>query len=167
MHTTTARPQRAGAMLALPFVTLLLVIGTLAGSRAGAQQPLVQQAAAQPAAVQHATPAALPVCQLDPDDSSKLVVEPCQPAPPVQPRRSVAQVIGRMPAQRTAPPVVAMPALPPSPAVPMPRAPQPIGACDVGGCRDASGARYNGAGNATLDANGRICQRNGAFVQCF
>lgn len=162
MHTTIARPQRAGAMLALPFVTLLLVIATLAGGRAGAQQPVVQQGAAQQAA-----PEALPVCQLDPHDSSKLAVEPCRPAPPVQPRRSVAQVIGRMPTQRTAPPVVAMPALPPSPAVPMPRAPQPIGACDVGGCRDASGARYNGAGNAALDANGRICQRNGAFVQCF
>jgi len=109
----------------------------------------------------------LPMCQLDPRDSSKLAVEPCRPAPPVQPRRSVAQVIGRMPVQRTAPPVVPMPPLPPSPAVPMPGAPQPIGACDTGGCRDAAGARYNGAGNATLDANGRICHRNGAFIQCF
>ncbi|MDQ4627708.1 hypothetical protein [Janthinobacterium lividum] len=111
----------------------------------------------------------LPVCQLDPRDSSKLAVEPCRPAPPVQPRRSVAQVIGRMPAQ-SVPPVVPMaplPPLPPSPAVPMPRAPQPIGACDTGGCRDSAGARYNGAGNATLDANGRICHRNGAFIQCF
>lgn len=157
MYTTTARPQRAGAMLALPFVTLLLVIGALAGGRAGAQQQEVRRAA----------PEALPVCSLDPHDSTKLAVEPCRPAPPVQPRRSVAQVIGRMPAQRTAPPVVAMPALPPSPAVPMPRAPQPVGACDAGGCRDASGARYNGAGNATLDANGRICHRNGTFLQCF
>ena len=109
----------------------------------------------------------LPVCQLDPRDSGKLAVEPCRPAPPMQPRRSVAQVIGRMPVQRTAPPVVSMPSLPPSPAVPMPGAPQPIGACDTGGCRDAAGARYNGAGNATLDANGRICHRNGAFMQCF
>ena len=109
----------------------------------------------------------LPMCQLDPRNSSKLAVEPCRPAPPVQPRRSVAQVIGRMPMQRTVSPVVPMPPLPPSPAVPMPGAPQPIGACDTGGCRDAAGARYNGAGNATLDANGRICHRNGAFIQCF
>ncbi|KAB0331678.1 hypothetical protein LSO07_08155 [Janthinobacterium sp. PLB04] len=108
----------------------------------------------------------LPVCQLDPRDSSKLAVEPCRPAPPVQPRRSVAQVIGRMPAQ-SVPPVVPMAPLSPSPAVPMPRAPQPIGACDTGGCRDSAGTRYNGAGNATLDANGRICHRNGAFIQCF
>lgn len=124
----------------------------LAGGHAGAQQQ---------------APESLPVCQLDPRDSGKLAVEPCRPAPPVQPRRSVAQVIGRMPVQRTAPPVVSMPSLPPSPAVPMPGAPQPIGACDTGGCRDAAGARYNGAGNATLDANGRICHRNGAFMQCF
>jgi hypothetical protein len=113
-----------------------------------------------------AAPDQLPVCQLDPRDSGKLAVEPCRPAPPVQPRRSVAQVIGRMPAP-PAPAVVPMAPLPPSLAVPMPRAPQPIGACDSGGCRDAAGARYNGAGNATLDANGRICHRNGAFIQCF
>ncbi|UQV45218.1 hypothetical protein KIV45_26655 [Janthinobacterium lividum] len=113
-----------------------------------------------------AAPESLPVCQLDPRDSSKLAVEPCRPAPPMQQRRSVAQVIGRMPAQ-TAPSVVPMAPLPHSPAVPMPRMPQPIGSCDTGGCRDAAGARYNGAGNATLDANGRICHRNGAFMQCF
>ena len=124
-----------------------------AGGHAGAQEQAVSDA--------------LPVCQLDPRDSGKLAVEPCRPAPPVQPRRSVAQVIGRMPVQRPAPPVVPMAAPPPGPAVPMPGAPQPIGACDTGGCRDAAGARYNGAGNATLDANGRICHRNGAFMQCF
>ncbi len=123
-----------------------------AGGHAWAQEPAASDA--------------LPMCQLDPRDSSKLAVEPCRPAPPVQPRRSVAQVIGRMPAP-PAPTVVPMAPLPPSPAVPMPRAPQPIGACDTGGCRDAAGARYNGTGNATLDANGRICHRNGAFVQCF
>ena len=122
---------------------------------------------AQEKAASEFLPDSLPMCQLDPRDSSKLAVEPCRPAPPVQPRRSVAQVIGRMPVQRTASPVVPMPPLPPSPAVPMPGAPQPISACDTGGCRDAAGVRYNGAGNATLDANGRICHRNGAFMQCF
>ena len=49
----------------------------LAGGHAGAQE--------------RAAPEPLPVCQLDPRDSSKLAVEPCRPAPPVQPRRSVAQ----------------------------------------------------------------------------
>ncbi|WP_156894920.1 hypothetical protein [Janthinobacterium sp. 1_2014MBL_MicDiv] len=124
-------------------------------------------AAGHARAAEPAPSEALPVCRLDPRDSTKLAVEPCQPAPPVQPRRAVTQVIGRMPAQRAVPPAVVMPSLPPSPAVPMPSLPQPIGSCDPGGCRDASGARYNGAGNATLDANGRICHRNGAFVQCF
>ncbi|KAB8054452.1 hypothetical protein GCN74_24540, partial [Janthinobacterium sp. FT14W] len=58
-------------------------IAVFASAHAGAQEG----AASQP----------LPVCQLDPRDSSKLAVEPCRPAPPVQPRRAVAQVIGRMP----------------------------------------------------------------------
>ncbi|MED5598994.1 hypothetical protein [Janthinobacterium sp. P210006] len=138
-------------ILALACGTAVLA-GALAGAHAGAQEG--------------AASGSLPVCQLDPRDSSRLAVEPCRPAPPVQPRRSVAQVIGRMPAQ-PAPPVVPMAPLPPSPAMPMPRAPQAIGSCDTGGCRDAAGARYNGQGNATLDANGRICHRNGAFIQCF
>ncbi|MBE3028164.1 hypothetical protein GQ37_020710 [Janthinobacterium sp. BJB1] len=148
MHTATAAHHRPRAALALACA--------LAGLAWG------QAFAAAPAA-----PEALPVCRLDPHDSTKLAVEPCRTAPPVQPRRPVAQVIGRMPAQGTAPPVVPTAPMPPGLAVPMPGAPQAIGSCDTGGCRDASGARYNGAGNATLDANGRICHRNGAFIQCF
>ena len=147
MHTAIAQPCRTGAVLALE-----LAAATLAGAAAATEPPAPQD---------------LPVCRLDPHDSSKLEVEPCRPAPPVQPRRAVEQVIGRMPAQRAVPPAVAMPPLPPSPAIPMPGLPQPVGSCDSGGCRDASGARYNGTGNATLDANGRICHRNGAFIQCF
>ena len=146
MHTAKTGMVRAGAALAV-------AVAVMASSHVGAADP--------------AAPEDLPVCRLDPHDSNKLAVEPCRPAPPVQPRRAVEQVIGRMPAQRMAPPVVAMPSLPPTPAVPMPSLPQPLGSCDTGGCRDTSGARYNGAGNATLDANGRICHRNGAFVQCF
>lgn len=133
---------------------LACAVYLLAGGHAWAQEPA-------------APTESLPVCQLDPRDSGKLAVEPCRPAPPVQPRRSVAQVVGRMPVHHSAPPVVPMAPLPPGPTVPMPGAPQPIGACDTGGCRDAAGVRYNGAGNATLDANGRICHRNGAFMQCF
>ena len=146
MPTAIAAIFRASAALAL-------ALAMLASHHAGAADT--------------ATPEALPVCRLDPHDDTKLAVEPCRPAPPVQPRRAVEQAIGRMPVQRAAPPVVTMPPLPPSPAVPMPGLPQAIGSCDTGGCRDASGARYNGAGSATLDANGRICHRNGAFVQCF
>jgi len=119
---------------------------------------------APPAPAQAET--ALPVCQLDPHDSNKLLVEPCQPAPPVGARRAVPQMIGRMPATQMPPPVIQYQAVPPAPST-APSAPRPIGACDAGGCRDASGARYNGTGNATLDAKGRICHRNGAFMQCF
>ncbi|KAB8041436.1 hypothetical protein [Janthinobacterium aquaticum] len=120
---------------------------------------------APPETVQAET--ALPVCQLDPQDSTKLLVEPCRPAPPVGARRAVPQVIGRMPATQMPPPVIQYQAAPPAPST-VPSAPRPIGACDAGGCRDAAGARYNtGVGNQTLDANGRICHRNGAFIQCF
>ena len=148
MDSPTAVPQRFGATLAL---ACLLCVAAGLPARAAGQVP------AEP----------LPVCRLDPHDGSKLETEPCRPAPPVQPRRAVTQVIGRMPAPPTAPPAVAMPPLPSSPPAPMPGLPQPLGSCDTGGCRDAAGARYNGAGNATLDANGRICHRNGAFIQCF
>ena len=158
MHTAIAGPSCPSAMLAPVLAALFMAAAGLAGGHAGA---------AEQAAPAGSLTEPLPVCRLDPHDSSKLAVEPCRPAPPVQPRRAVAQVIGRMPAQRTAPPVVSMAPLPSSPAVPMPSLPQPIGSCDTGGCRDAAGARYNGAGNATLDANGRICHRNGAFMQCF
>lgn len=117
----------------------------------------------------------LPVCQLDPQDSKRLLAEPCRPAPPVGARRAVPQVIGRMPATSMPatsmpPPVIHYQSVPPAPAAVSqpPSSPRPLGACDSGGCRDAAGARYNtGSGNQMLDANGRICHRNGAFIQCF
>ncbi|MFZ4877994.1 hypothetical protein ACL9RI_23155 [Janthinobacterium sp. Mn2066] len=141
-------------------LAMLMLCAAVAGGRAMAQE--------QPAAEAQASAAQdLPVCRLDPHDSSKLAVEPCRPAPPVGHRRAVAQVIGRMPSVQMAPPVVHFQTMPPGSSAAVSRPLVPVGACDVGGCRDASGARYNGAGNSTLDANGRICQRNGAFIQCF
>src|ERR1700737_548192 len=48
-----------------------------------------------------------------------------------------------------------------------PEAPFPVTTCDAGGCWNANGNRYQGgAGNIYLDSNGRICQRNGAWMQC-
>lgn len=111
---------------------------------------------------------ALPVCRLDPHDNTRLAVEPCAIAPPVQARRAVPQVIGRMPVTRMPPPVIASPTVPPATHAPVPGMPLPLNSCDSGGCRDASGMRHDGSvGNASLDANGRVCHRNGAFLQCF
>ncbi len=111
----------------------------------------------------------MPVCTLDPADSNKLLVEPCRPAPPVQPRRSVSQIIGRMPAQ-SLPPVYGDRGSPtPALNIPQPSAPAgpvPANSCDTGGCNGVNGVRYNGSGNPILAPNGHICHRNGAFVQC-
>lgn len=110
----------------------------------------------------------LPVCRLDPQDPTRLAVEPCATAPPVAARRAVPQVIGRMPAAPSPSPVIPYQAVPPAGHSPVPGAPLPVNSCDSGGCRDASGMRHDGGvGNATLDAKGRICHRNGAFLQCF
>lgn len=135
--------------------SLLLLL--FAGSAAWAAGQDAAQAPAEP----------LPVCRLDPQDNTKLAVEPCATAPPVAARRAVTQVIGRMPDTRMPPPVIHTQTVPPATHAPVPSMPLPVNSCDSGGCRDASGMRHDGVGNATLDANGRVCHRNGAFLQCF
>lgn len=145
---------------------LLGAIVVVAGG-AGAQQPQ------QPQQPDEASD--LPVCSLDPANPDKLLVEPCRPAPPQGTRRSVPQVVQAMPAQAVRPVYGLHPAPAPPPFNPTgpgptlgPAAPLPVNSCDIGGCRDASGARHDGgAGNATLDANGRVCHRNGVWLQCF
>ena len=138
--------------------SLLLLLFAGGGAWAAGQEVAAPQAPAEP----------LPICRLDPQDNTKLAVEPCATAPPVQPRRAVPQVIGRMPASRMAPPAIPYQTVPPVTHAPVPGAPLPVNSCDSGGCRDASGMRHDGGvGNATLDANGRVCHRNGAFLQCF
>lgn len=136
----------------------LLLLLWFAGSAAWAAGQEAVQAPAEP----------LPVCRLDPQDNTKLAVEPCATAPQVAARRAVPQVIGRMPATRMPPPVIHAQTVPPATHAPVPGMPLPVNSCDSGGCRDASGMRHDGGvGNATLDANGRVCHRNGAFLQCF
>lgn len=136
----------------------LLLLLWFAGSAAWASGQDAAQAPAEP----------LPVCRLDPQDNTKLAVEPSATAPQVAARRAVPQVIGRMPATRMPPPVIHAQTVPPATHAPVPGMPLPVNSCDSGGCRDASGMRHDGGvGNATLDANGRVCHRNGAFLQCF
>lgn len=56
--------------------------------------------------------------------------------------------------------------VPPSVAPPA-SGPAPLSGCDPGGCWSA-GERYNGGtGDTFLNRQGRLCQRNGAWMQCF
>lgn len=163
------------------FPALLLALSALRA--APAQQPAPPRMGGAPAPDSAAPdPAPLPFCRLDPHDPERLAVEPCRKAPS-QPRRSVAQVVQRMPAPgKTL--VYGHPApLPPglSAALPGAAAPPPVlTGCDPGGCRDAGGQRYNGyvgnaAGNGAgisgsgilFDSRGRPCARNGLLIQCF
>lgn len=82
------------------------------------------------------------------------------------PQREYPPTIGRVP----------LPAFPPAPATPaaavappsaVPRAPVPVTACDAGGCWSAGERYQGGAGNTYLDRNGRLCQGNGIWMQCF
>lgn len=70
-----------------------------------------------------------------------------------------------LPAERR--PAVPVPPPPARPAA-VPTPPTPITTCDAGGCWNANGGRYNGGpGNTYMDRNGRLCQRNGAWMRCY
>jgi len=78
--------------------------------------------------------AALPFCSLTPD-GSRLAVEPCRKAPQKMPRRSVMQVIARMPQQKNG--ASYGPPAPATIAVRRPTAPPAPGplSCGPAGCR--------------------------------
>jgi hypothetical protein len=83
------------------------------------------------------------------------------------PRRAVPQNVERRPSlpAATVRRSLALPPAAPSPV--KPAAPFPVTTCDAGGCWSANGSRYQGgAGNIYLDSNGKLCQRNGAWMQC-
>lgn len=107
-----------------------------------------------------ANAAELPFCSLTPD-GSRLAVEPCRKAPQKMPRRSVMQVIERMPWQK---PLSYGPPYTPAPLVtaPLP-APVPLVSCSAGSCRDGVGVLHV----TGVDRNGKLCTQNGAFLQCF
>lgn len=113
----------------------------------------------------------LPVCSLAPD-GRKLLVEPCRPAPSrnFTQRRSTPLTLQPMPRAPVAPPV-ASPAIPPTQSLDTlmrpPGAPVPLLSCDPGGCFDTSGARHNNAGSgSSITPSGKLCNRNGAWLQC-
>ena len=117
------------------------------------------------------TYARLPVCTLS-ADGRHLAVEPCRTAPARKPmpRRPVTQIIQRMPAVPP-PRVIAAPSLPSTPTLQElmqpPRNPIPVTGCDAGGCYDASGTRHNNAGSGvTISPSGKLCNRNGTWLQC-
>lgn len=97
--------------------------------------------------------------------------KPGKPAPKKSAvkRRAVTAVIDgtpRIAAPRSdlAAPALTVPATP-LPALP---GPAPIMRCDGGGCVDTSGTRYNGGvGTTLLSPQGKLCNNNGATVQCF
>lgn len=142
-------------------LTAAFLLGVLLCADAWAQKPA-------PSAEEYAK---LPVCTLS-ADGKRLAVEPCRTAPlkTPMPRRAVRQIIQPMP-KVTLAPQVAMPAMPPS--IPIetlmhpPGAPMPTTGCDAAGCYGADGKRYNNAGGAAvITPAGKVCNRNGALIQC-
>lgn len=165
----------------------LLLAGLLASQAAWAQSPQAPQSPptpqAPPAPLPRVVPDAsggeaaaeafrkLPVCSLAPD-GRKLLVEPCRPAPArnVTQRRAVPLTIQPLP-RASVPPPVALPAIPPTQPLDAlmrpPGSPVPLLSCDPAGCFDTSGARHNNAGSgASVSPSGKLCQRNGAWLQC-
>lgn len=101
-----------------------------------------------------------PFCSLTPD-GSQLAVEPCRKAPQQMPRRSVMQVIARMPQQK--PGAYGRP-FAPGPLVTTPPAPLPPNGCSTGAC--AGMLHVTGAGTTSIDGNGRLCTQHAGFLQC-
>jgi hypothetical protein len=61
-----------------------------------------------------------------------------------------------------------MPAPAPTAGPPAPPPPAQLNTCVGNFCTDASGSSYNsGTGNATVNSQGRLCNRVGNTMQCF
>lgn len=123
--------------------------------------------------------AKLPPCKLS-DDGRHLAEEPCRTAKAREPvpRRPVPQAIERVsPAESKpvgpAPGATVLPTPPRQPPVTpatpgaRPGAPIPTAGCDAGGCYGPGGQRYNnGPGATVVSPGGKLCSRNGAWIQC-
>lgn len=88
---------------------------------------------------------------------------PQQPVPPISPLPPMP------PAAQPKPPSVQSPAAPPAPAAVGPSPPAPVTICDANGCWNSDAGRYSGgaAAGTYLDKSGRLCQRQGIWVQCY
>jgi hypothetical protein len=92
----------------------------------------------------------------------------CEKGKPAKQRRAVPQQLE----PRATPPAAPVQQHQPPPPAPQsavpPTAPSPVTTCDAGGCWNSGASRYNGgAGGTYLDNSGRLCQRQGAWMQCF
>jgi len=165
---------RQGAMLALLATALL---GTGARAQQAAREPT--QPPAPEVDTEKEVYAKLPPCKLS-DDGKHLAEEPCRTAKAREPvpRRAVPQAIERVPpaagkAASPAPPSRVLPTPPrqpqttPGTADSRPGAPIPTAGCDAGGCYGPGGQRYNnGPGATVVSPSGKLCSRNGAWIQC-
>ena len=161
MQRSLAHVYRAARAM-MRFPAILIVAGAAAAQA-------VPTADVSPMSLQDY--AKLPVCKLAPD-GVHLAVEPCRTAPArnPMPRRPVPQIVQsqpRLPVPRSVP----MPAVPVSPSLPNlltpPGRPVPVVGCDVGGCYDVNGVRHNNAGsNTSITPSGKLCIRNGVWLQC-
>ncbi len=162
--------QRASSVGQAALLAVLAVLFSAGGAGQGAPASTSAAPAGKADADLQAY-AKLPVCTLS-ADGQHLAVEPCRTAPARKPmpRRPVSQIIERMPL--SAPPrVVTAPPLPASPSLQQllqaPRSPIPVAGCDAGGCYDSSGVRHYNAGSAiAISPSGKLCTRNGVWLQC-
>lgn len=157
---------RRGASVAGVLLAALLC----ASSSAWAQPPAPERA--PEVDTEKESYAKLPPCKLS-DDGKHLAEEPCRTAKALDPipRRPVPQAVERVSpaeAERKEPLPPRVPTPPRiSPNNPRPGAPIPTAGCDVGGCYGPNGQRYNnGPGNAVVSPSGKLCSRNGAWIQC-
>ncbi|SEN49090.1 hypothetical protein SAMN05428959_102108 [Duganella sp. CF517] len=158
------------AALAAAFLLGSLLCANAWGESAPAGTPAQPRSQPQSQAGKDAY-AKLPVCELS-EDGKRLAVEPCRTAPAAapMPRRPVPLTILQMPNNKVAP-QVAMPKTQPSTPIEAlmqpPGTPIPAVGCTAGGCYDPGGARHNaGPGSTTITPAGKLCQRQGAWLQC-
>ncbi len=100
-------------------------------------------------------------------ERSGIAAEPIQEQQAPQRRRVPALPGGTVASSPTTTQRMAPVPVMPQPA--QPDKPQPLTGCDPGGCWDTGANRYHGGGNhpSYLNNAGRLCQRNGAWMQCF